>query len=50
MSLMFVGAIVGLVVVVTALGSSKTGRRFAILMYSLPAVLLFAISYLYFVK
>jgi hypothetical protein len=50
MSLMFVGAIVALVVVVTALGGSKTGRRIAILMYSLLAVLLLAISYLYFVK
>ena len=50
MSLMFVGAIIALIVVVTALGGSQTARKWAIGMYCLLAVLLLTISYLYFTK
>ena len=48
MSVMFVGAIVALIVVVTALGGSRLSQRVAIAMYNLPPALLLAIGYFYF--
>jgi hypothetical protein len=50
MSVMFIGAIVAFIVVMMALGGSKTARKLAIGMYGLVAVLLLAVSYFYLTK
>ena len=50
MSVMFVGAIVALIVVVTALGGSRIARQWAIGIYCLLAAALLAIWYFSFVK
>jgi hypothetical protein len=50
MSVMFVGAIVALVVLVSAIGGSRSSQRWAIGMYSLQAAALVAFGFSYFVK
>jgi len=49
-SVMFVGAIVALVVLVSALGGSRLSKRWAIRMFSMVAAALLAIWFFYFVK
>jgi hypothetical protein len=50
MSVMFVGAIIALIVLVTALGGSRLSQRWAIGMFSMVAAALLAIWFFYFVK
>ena len=50
MSVMFVGAIVALVVLVSALGGSRLSKRWVIRMFSMVAAALLAIWFFYFVK
>jgi hypothetical protein len=50
MSVMFVGAIIALIVLVTALGGSRLSQRWAIGMFSMVAAALLAIGFFYFVK
>jgi uncharacterized membrane protein len=47
---MFVGAIVAVVFIVTALGGSRLSRRWVIGMYTLLTGALLAIGYFYLVK
>ena len=50
MSVMLVGAIVALVVLVTALGGSRLSQRWAIGIFGMVAAALLAIWFFYFVK
>jgi hypothetical protein len=50
MSVMFVGAIIALIVLVTALGGSWLSQRWAIGMFSMLGPALLAIWFFYFVQ